>query len=324
MKREHNEKASYFGASLLLQLFLHCARSAILNLLASPLKAPPLSYLYGVITLLLTAMVFLLPVYLYLKLSGTKITALYYPINKHETGEKRKDTKKGIAALQFIFAAAITLNAVNLAGMATDAVCRAANIPLTRSSLPDDIGLQIISFISAVIFAPILEELLFRGVALNALSQSKLKSIPIVGALFALMHYNSQTLLYAFCAGCIIAYFALKTNHLLVAVGLHLVNNLVTFISLLLSTYAGDEASKLFGYIMLAVTLPIAIIGIILLIRDHIPSYKSALGHKTDNEDTNYPTAPHDTREEKSSPPLPFSREILLYAVLAALLCAFG
>ena len=68
----------------------------------------------------------------------------------------------------------------------------------------------------------------------------------------------------------------------------------------------------------------VAIIGIILLIRDHIPSYKSALGHKTDNEDTNYPTAPHAPREEKSSPPLPFSREILLYAVLAALLCAFG
>lgn len=299
MTRDNNDKTAYLGVALLAQLALFFGRSVLLDAISAWMATSILlSYLYGILTLALKVAVFLVPVGIYLKLSGVRIAELLAPMGekKRGCGSPRR------RVLQLAAAVSITLNAANLAGMATDGIYEALGLPTVSSSLPDDPILLLISFLSAVILAPLLEELLFRGVALHALSEMKKGAIPLIGLLFALMHCSAYSLLYAFVAGCLIAYFAKLTNSLRVAVGLHFVNNLLTFVSLALAFYISEAASLVFGYILMAVTLPIAIFGAVMLIKE-----RRAVGDSAEASSGN--------GERWLSP------GIVLYIVLSALVC---
>ena len=265
MLRTKKDKTAYLGAALLVQLALHLIRTFLLDAI-SPLTSNSLllSHLYGVITLILKIAVFLIPTGVYLKLCGVNMTALLNP-----TGDKKRESSSlRRRALQFVAAASITLNAANLFGMVTDGIYKAMGIEIAPSVLPDDGVLAVISFLSAVILAPLLEELLFRGAVINAFSPLKKGDVLLCGMLFALMHYSAYPLLYALVAGCLIAFFTKKTNSLAVAVGIHFINNLLTFVSLAIAFYISEAASNIFGYLLMALTLPVAIFGIVMLIKE--------------------------------------------------------
>ena len=192
MSRIKKDKMTCLGVALIVQLALHVIRGGLLGAVSSRMvDSLLLSYMYGVLTLILKLAVFLIPTVVYLRLSGTKLSALLTPVGtpKTERGSSRR------RAIQFAVAASITVNAVNLAGMATEGICKALGITVTPSVLPDDGVLVVISFLSSVILAPLLEELLFRGVMLNALSPMKKGDIILCGLLFALMHRFCMPLL---------------------------------------------------------------------------------------------------------------------------------
>lgn len=88
------------------------------------------------------------------------------------------------------------------------------------------------SIVSAVIVAPITEELLFRGVILHGF----LRRYPVrvaLGAsaiLFALVHLNPWQFLGAFCLGLVLGWWLLKTRSLLPCILGHALNNALPLI----------------------------------------------------------------------------------------------
>ena len=88
------------------------------------------------------------------------------------------------------------------------------------------------SFIAVVIAAPILEELIFRGIILKGFlkSYSPLKSILISSLLFGLIHLNPWQFIGASILGIFSGWIYYKTNKLTLCILIHLTNNLLAFI----------------------------------------------------------------------------------------------
>lgn len=86
-------------------------------------------------------------------------------------------------------------------------------------------------FISSVILAPIVEEMLFRGVLLQTLSNylSKFWVAIIVSALFALVHFDGLQALSLFSASLFFVWLTFKYNSIFPAIFAHVLNNLITF-----------------------------------------------------------------------------------------------
>lgn len=90
-------------------------------------------------------------------------------------------------------------------------------------------------FISICIFAPIWEELFFRGILLRrfAMKWKVTTSIVVSSFIFGLMHIGGSSMLHAFLFGCFLAYVYLKTKNIWVPIILHSVSNFLSFVTLL-------------------------------------------------------------------------------------------
>lgn len=105
----------------------------------------------------------------------------------------------------------------------------------------------VLTIVQSVIFAPVCEELLFRGSVLSSLEVlgknrgkgSRFFSVVMCGALFALIHCNPMQTVYQFFLGCAAAYITISFGSLIPAMLLHAMNNLL---GVILSTPAIDGA----------------------------------------------------------------------------------
>ena len=90
-------------------------------------------------------------------------------------------------------------------------------------------------FISICIFAPIWEELFFRGILLRrfAMKWKATTSIILSSFIFGLMHIGGSSILHAFLFGCFLAYAYLRTKNIWVPIVLHSVSNFFSFVTLL-------------------------------------------------------------------------------------------
>lgn len=86
-------------------------------------------------------------------------------------------------------------------------------------------------FISAVIGAPILEELIFRGIILSYLLKHKSKwgAVLFSALLFGLIHISPDQVFFAFFAGILLGYFYIKSQNILIPILFHSLNNLLSF-----------------------------------------------------------------------------------------------
>jgi len=113
-----------------------------------------------------------------------------------------------------------------------------ANQDLVKFITSNDLSLRSKSllFIFLLIEAPILEELLFRGVLFGGLT----KIIPIwpaillSGLIFAVIHVNAATLIPLWFLGCAFAWLYVRTGTLLAPMAVHLTFNAVNLILCLL------------------------------------------------------------------------------------------
>ena len=136
------------------------------------------------------------------------------------------------------------------------------------------------SFITIVIAAPILEELIFRGIILNGLlkSNSPLKSIIISSLLFGLVHLNPWQFIGASILGSLSGWVYFKTNKLTLPIIIHMTNNflgfLVNYFSLrnvnLTKSISECSLTELYGgtkslIVILTVAITIALSSIYLL-----------------------------------------------------------
>ena len=116
--------------------------------------------------------------------------------------------------------------------------------------------------LTSIIFAPILEELIFRGVLFNRL---KIR-IGIIGAMlissgiFAIGH-EFGGILSAFLFGLCMCIIYLKTDNILMTMSIHFLNNLVAVF-----LEAGGLDAYLFQMPMLPITLIVSIISGLLII----------------------------------------------------------
>ena len=98
--------------------------------------------------------------------------------------------------------------------------------------LDDGSSTGVYSFITIVIAAPILEELIFRGIILNGLlkSYSPLKSIIISSLLFGLVHLNPWQFIGASIGGILSGWVYFKTKKITLPIIIHMTNNLLAFL----------------------------------------------------------------------------------------------
>src|SRR5687768_8909076 len=92
----------------------------------------------------------------------------------------------------------------------------------------------VFAFLTLVIAAPILEELIFRGIILNGLLKkySPARSIILSSILFGVVHLNPWQFIAAFVIGIFSGWIYYKTRKLTLSILIHAVNNLVAFISM--------------------------------------------------------------------------------------------
>lgn len=98
-----------------------------------------------------------------------------------------------------------------------------------------------ISFLTMVIIAPILEELIFRGFILDGLLKrySPFKSILVSSLIFGLAHFNPWQFVTGFLGGLFIGWVYLHTRSLTIAIIMHASNNLLGFV---LGSFMDNEA----------------------------------------------------------------------------------
>ncbi len=101
------------------------------------------------------------------------------------------------------------------------------------------------SFLTVVIFAPLFEELLCRGVILRGLLHhiTPAKAIFWSALMFAVMHLNPWQALPAFMVGLLMGWIYWKTGSLLVTIFIHFVNNGFSFMITLLFPDMGADAT---------------------------------------------------------------------------------
>lgn len=94
------------------------------------------------------------------------------------------------------------------------------------------------AFLTAVIAAPILEEMIFRGIILEGFlrNYSPVKSILLASLLFGVAHLNIWQFIGAFVIGAFISWVYWKTRSLGLSIAIHMINNLVGYLAMLFSS----------------------------------------------------------------------------------------
>lgn len=131
---------------------------------------------------------------------------------------------KKIYLYSFLFILAINL----LNGIFLNVMENVFNIYTDTSDilLSDNIWQNIAIYISALIIAPIFEELLFRGAILRILDRyNRFFAIFTSSFLFALLHMDVTQFFFTFFLGFLMAYLSLKYDSMKINIGIHFLNN---------------------------------------------------------------------------------------------------
>ncbi len=88
-----------------------------------------------------------------------------------------------------------------------------------------------LSFVAAVIIAPVVEELYFRGLILPVFMRrfGTLFGIILTSLLFALLHFQPNVVIYTFILAILLAVTRLRLKSVIPSIVLHAINNLIAF-----------------------------------------------------------------------------------------------
>ena len=111
------------------------------------------------------------------------------------------------------------------------------------TTLNKQIGSSGWSILTTIVMAPILEEILFRGVIQgSAMSRfGAMRAIFISSAVFGLIHIMPQQVIYAFVVGLVLGYVYWKTKSIMSVIAIHAFNNSLVFIQ---KSIFGDDLSN--------------------------------------------------------------------------------
>ena len=123
----------------------------------------------------------------------------------------------------------------------------------------------LLDFIAVVIAAPLVEELLFRGVIYRAFSQLVPAGLAVVfqGMLFASVHGTLIWMIYAFFMGCVLGYVRKRTDSIRPCILMHAVFNASSYLfDLFINRYSEDPATVNFVFLASAFVLLLSMYGI--------------------------------------------------------------
>lgn len=116
-------------------------------------------------------------------------------------------------------------------------------------------------YLAICIFAPVVEELVFRGAVLRALldgSRRHWVAIAVSAALFALVHLNPAQMPHAFCLGLLLGWMYYRTRSVIPGIMVHWVNNTLAYaVCNIFPQYADAKVIDLFGGNAMRVTLAV-------------------------------------------------------------------
>lgn len=172
----------------------------------------------------------------------------------------KKDPQKTII---YILAAVSTAILSGFAAIAIEKFVKVPDGGINTISEMIYSGAAILSVITVVILAPILEEIIFRGIIFNKLnSKMNTTAAIIISALvFGIFHMNIVQGLNAFVIGIVLAFIYAKTHNLYTCISIHFINNLLSVITQRINyavngAYTSDTlASVILQVLIIAITM---------------------------------------------------------------------
>ena len=181
------------------------------------------------------------------------------PIMRHPVMDKMTPGR----LLSFLFLSVFVMMAGNLIGIYVNDILSSITGSDMGNVVEETISRMSLAevFVSAVIFAPVFEELVFRKLFIDKLSKyGTAFCITVSGLMFGLVHCNFQQFFYAFWLGSIFAYVYCTYGKIIYPILLHMIINAIgSIVPLLLGvTDASDDISfaqmiYIFAYIIAVV-----------------------------------------------------------------------
>ena len=135
---------------------------------------------------------------------------------------------------------------------------------------------DVYSFLTIAIAAPLLEEIIFRGIILQGFLKrySPTKAIIWSAVMFGIFHMNPWQFLSAFSVGMVIGWLYYKTDSLIPGIFIHFINNALAFLMLMTTGDNFKTTQQLMGggksyYIFYSMCIPI-LIGSLFLIHQRL------------------------------------------------------
>ena len=151
--------------------------------------------------------------------------------------------------------------------IAMQIVVEPLSVLLPEASQPQSQGLWAI--VTAVVFAPVFEEFIFRGIILESLLRRhrRMVSVVVSAALFAIVHFQPAVVFTAFVSGLVLGTIYLHTNSIFATIILHSINNAVAYSLITLNvdnyTFRGLFGDGRLYYTVYGVSLVIAIVAVV-------------------------------------------------------------
>ncbi len=162
-------------------------------------------------------------------------------------------------------------------------VCMLANIPadavaqiqkyfgfsgtLPSYPLTDDWRVLALYAVNVCVIPPIVEEMLFRGAALQSLRRFGDGFAVVASAvLFGLYHANFIQMVFAFLCGLAMGYAVIRTGSLLPSILIHFINNTLSFSLDMVERYGGESAMQSVNNIAGVALIGLGVVGLVYLL----------------------------------------------------------
>ena len=125
------------------------------------------------------------------------------------------------------------------------------------------------AIITAVVFAPVFEEFIFRGVILEAMLRRYRRSVSVVvtSLLFAIVHFEPSVMFTAFVSGLVLGTVYLHTSSIFSTIILHAINNAIAYSLITLNvdsySYRDTLGAGQTYYIVYAICLVFSVFAVI-------------------------------------------------------------
>lgn len=266
---------------------------------------PSVAQSFGITGIVILGMLFVSPVLVLEKLIGKEISFLVYYLLAmgipFGIAHSIKIKTTGIDEYNFSLS---STKIMVLAAISTIAIQTGITSPIVNLiPMPEfvkkifmEFGNQngVFSFITVVVAAPILEELIFRGIILHGLLQrySPTKSIIVSSVLFGIVHLNPWQFVGAFIIGLFSGWVYYKTKKLTLSILIHFANNLFAFMGIYFvdaETMMNESLTEFYGgltnlILITAGSIIVSAIGVFLLSKELNGVNVDKWQHTTKNE----------------------------------------